>query len=171
MIDPFEDITLVCSANADVVLQRSESTRDGSRGCQNTIALRCMTISQRPTPPMHASTIATERVTRRTSMRADGNAELGGEQENSKALVDAGDATAVELANINRLGLHQLLEDYPGRRASWPRGDRRRQYGLTGCARARPSQRRCQEAEGLRGSWRDLLFVSPRLRAGQDECA
>ena len=40
-------------------------------------------------------------------MRADGDAELGGEQDDRERLVDAADAAGVELADVDRLGLEE----------------------------------------------------------------
>ena len=46
-------------------------------------------------------------------VRAHRHAELGGEQEDGEVLVDATDPARVDLHDVDRLGLEQLLEDDP----------------------------------------------------------
>ena len=45
-------------------------------------------------------------------MRADRDAELRGQQQHRDHLVDAADAAGVDLADVDRLGLEELLEDH-----------------------------------------------------------
>ncbi len=48
-----------------------------------------------------------------TGVRAHRHAELRGEQEDGEVLVDAADPAGVDLHDVDRLGLQQLLEDHP----------------------------------------------------------
>jgi len=45
-------------------------------------------------------------------VRADGNAELGRQQQDGDRLVDAADAARIELADVDRARLEELLEDH-----------------------------------------------------------
>ena len=47
-----------------------------------------------------------------TGVRADGDAELGGHEENGEDLVDAGQSTRVDLADVDGVQLEQLLENH-----------------------------------------------------------
>ena len=47
-----------------------------------------------------------------TRVRADGHAELGRQQQDRHVVVDAADARGVELEDVDRLGLEQLLEQH-----------------------------------------------------------
>ena len=51
-----------------------------------------------------------------TRMRAHRHAELRGEQQNRERLAQPAEAATVELAEIDRAGLHQLLEHHAVRR-------------------------------------------------------
>ena len=46
-------------------------------------------------------------------VRADGHLELGGEEEDGEHLVDAAEPAAVDLRNVDRVGLEELLEHHP----------------------------------------------------------
>ena len=73
-------------------------------------------------------------------VRADRDAELGGEQQDRDRLVDAADAARVELADVDRLGLEELLEDDPVLDVLAGR-DPDRARSRAGCARARARRR------------------------------
>src|ERR1700721_421886 len=46
-----------------------------------------------------------------TGVGADGDVELGGEENDGEVLIDSGDAAGVDLADVDGVGLEELLED------------------------------------------------------------
>ena len=68
--------------------------------------------------PRHADVVDQREVddhlaeTDAAGMRADGDAGLGGHQQDREDLVDTGQAARVDLADVDRLSLEELLEDH-----------------------------------------------------------